>query len=335
MEVNESMNKRYFIITLLLFFLCFPSIQVNAQEENTNSRLSVKVSDIYISERSIIKVTYANRKIGEELQVSSEDESIVRVKMGKWYEDVKNIIIIPRRAGNVTLTVTAPNQETLTLTLHVVERKQLTGAQLYEKCSEAVVEVVTYDSVRNRNVGSGFFINRNMVVTNYHVIDCANDMTIRDYNGNSYEVECIYDYNEKFDLAVLGVKEESDCALICNFSNVETGLEVYTIGSPALLSGSISEGMVSKAYRFQDGVTYHQNTACISQSSGGGPLLNIYGEVIGVNTMYMIGPQNVYFAVDINYLNLLDYSKKAPIETLYQENEGKIKPINIYVTLSN
>ncbi len=326
------MNKKYIIITLLLFCLCMPSIKVNAQEK-TNPRLSTRVNDIYLNERTNIRVTYSNRKIGEELQVSSQDESIVKVKMGKWYEDDKNIIVIPQKVGDVTLTVTAPNKETLTLTLHVIEKKQLTTGQLYKQCSQAVVEVVTYDSIKSQNVGSGFFINSNMVVTNYHVIDCANEMIIRDYLGNVYEVESIYDYNTSYDLAVLGVKETSNHALICNFSKVETGLLVYSIGSPILLSGSISEGMISKAYRTYDGITYHQNTAYISQGSGGGPLLNSYGEVIGVNTSFIAGAQNIYLAVDINYLNLLDYSKKAPIETLYKENEGKIKPYQIYITL--
>ena len=177
------MNKKYIIITLLLFCLCMPSIKVNAQEK-TNPRLSTRVNDIYLNERTNIRVTYSNRKIGEELQVSSQDESIVKVKMGKWYEDDKNIIVIPQKVGDVTLTVTAPNKETLTLTLHVIEKKQLTTGQLYKQCSQAVVEVVTYDSIKSQNVGSGFFINSNMVVTNYHVIDCANEMIIRDYLGN-------------------------------------------------------------------------------------------------------------------------------------------------------
>ncbi|MDD5934056.1 MAG: trypsin-like peptidase domain-containing protein [Clostridiales bacterium] len=327
------MKKRWFrVLVILILFILLPCVKADAKETKED-RLLLMYSDIYINEKSIIEVTYSNRVDGEELEVKTSDKTVVKVKLGKWDDSKKYIILTPQKEGTATVTVVAPDNEKKEIVVHVSEKKQLSTQELYRKCISGVVEVVTTDSVNSINIGSGFFINGNMVVTNYHVIDCASNIKIRDYMGNMYEVDTIYDYNKNFDLAVLGIKNTAPSTLICNFSKVETGENVYAIGSPLSLSGSISEGIVSKAYRDREGVIYHQNTASIAQNSGGGPLLNIYGEVIAINTSRIIGAQNINFALDINYLKQLNYINKAPIQELYQENAGKIKVNTIYITL--
>ncbi len=332
MKINKWI--RICLLTTLILFAAFPVNQnLFAQGKELESRLFYEASDIYINSKTIIDIVYKDRIKGEELTIHNSNDSVLKVKEGKWYEDKKTIILQPKKSGSSTITITTNDQEQLTITVHTQKRQEMTPQEIYETTNKAMVEILTFDANESMSMGSGFFINSNQILTNYHVIEYANRMIVRDYDGATYEVTHIYDYNTSYDLAILGVKEASKEALILNKNEVETGMDVYALGSPLELSGTISEGIVSKAYRQYEGKTYHQSTAYISQSSGGGPLLNSYGEVIGINTLRILGGQNIYLAVDIDYVKLLDRYHPKPIKNLYTENQGKIKIQEIYITI--
>jgi S1-C subfamily serine protease len=289
----------------------------------------------------VIDVTLHDRTKQEDLVLVPESKGIVEVKNGKWREDQKSFVLIPQKEGTVTLKLKlktsgaskGKGEEEILLQVHVSDRSEKTPFEIYENCNAAMVEIVVFDSMNTRKLGSGFFINGNQIVTNYHVIEEANSLIVRDYNGKVYEVTQLAASNKFYDLAILQVKEEVSQALILSSKTVQTGEIAYALGSPLELAGTLSEGMVSKAYRDYEGMTYQQSTAHISKSSGGGPLLNSYGEVIGVNCLMILSAQNVYLAIDVNYITLLDRQHPRPISELYEENKDKMIDNTIYITI--
>ena len=311
------------------------------EEAVKESRILVDSKEMFIDQKTIFNVMLKDRKSNEDLVIVPEKNGVVQVKTGKWGDEEKTFTLVPKKVGTVTLKISlvvtkAGKQKTLeevVLKVHVSARKELTPKEIYDNCSQAMVEILAFDSVNSRSIGSGFFISENQILTNYHVIEKASRLIIRDYGGKVYEVTHIVDYTSTYDLAILQVKETSDHALNLNTKTVETGETVYALGSPLELTGTLSEGIVSTAYRFYEDMIYHQSTAYISKNSGGGPLLNQFGEVIGVNTLMLLGEQNVYLAVDIRYINQLNRKKPKPIQVLYDENIGKVKEEIIYISI--
>lgn len=359
-------NKRCLLGILLSFYISIfqtgPVNVVAATSSNhkvfaTNSKTSVKESrisydcdHIYMNQETVIRIMLKNRSEQEDLQVVSGNKDIVQVKSGKWRGDYKTLVLIPKKAGTAYVSVTLKksnassvnsksigndnqDKEELILKVHVKDKSEMTPDEIYQNSKEAMVEITTFDSINTQGLGSGFFISENEILTNYHVIQEANKLSVRDYTGKEYTVTHIVDYDTVYDLAILQVKEKSDHALILNTNKVNTGETVYALGSPLKLTGTLSEGMVSMAYRQYENITYHQSTAYISKSSGGGPLLNHFGEVIGVNTLMIIGCQNIYLAVDIQYISFLDRKNPKPIKALYEENQGKVSIQTIYITI--
>jgi S1-C subfamily serine protease len=319
-----------------------PVLAATVKEEAVKeSRILVDSKEMFIDQKTIFNVMLKDRTSNEDLVIVPEKKGVVQVKTGKWGDEEKTFTLVPKKEGTVTLKISlvatkAGKQKTLEeveLTVHVSERKELTPKEVYDNCSQAMIEILAFDSVNSMSVGSGFFISENQILTNYHVIEKASRLIIRDYSGKVYEVTHIVDYTSTYDLAILQVKETSEHALVLNSKTVETGETVYALGSPLELTGTLSDGIVSTAYRSYENMIYHQSTAYISKNSGGGPLLNRFGEVIGVNTLMLLGEQNVYLAVDIRYINQLNRKEPKPIQVLYDENVGKVKEEIIYISI--
>ena len=100
---------------------------------------------------------------------------------------------------------------------------------------------------------------------------------------------------------------------------VEVGDHVVTIGAPLGLENTVSEGIVS-ALRESNGVSIIQTTASISPGSSGGPLLNDYGQVIGLTTAFAKNGQNLNFAVSSKYIiELLNRGHPVPLTEMLNE----------------
>ena len=188
------------------------------------------------------------------------------------------------------------------------DKRVFSAKELYQTILPGVVEVSVYDSDgRKVSLGSGFFINNEgTVATNYHVVEGAYAIKILLSSGEEYDVLSILDYSESKDLAVLETGLKDNEYLIFDEDGVETGDTVYAIGSSQGLTGSLSDGIVATSSREFEDVRYIQTTAPISPGNSGGPLINVYGEVIGINTMSLTESQNLNFAIDISELEQLD-----------------------------
>jgi len=183
-------------------------------------------------------------------------------------------------------------------------KKKLSAEELFDKCSDSVfyVEVQSENGIPLSS-GSGFFIDEfGTAITNWHVVNGADKITVTLQNGETYEVENIWDYNPELDYAVISVDVSGYTPLVFNPLPLKTGAEVYAIGSPKGLQNTITHGIVSNPSRVVGQNRYIQASAAISGGSSGGVLLNSYGEVVGITSSTYDGAQNLNFARPISVI---------------------------------
>lgn len=143
-------------------------------------------------------------------------------------------------------------------------------------------------STPRQGVGSGFIISGDgLIVTNHHVIEGAEQVTIKMADGEEYDATIIGS-DPLTDIALLDV-EGTDFPTVSFGSSeaLRVGEEVIAVGSPFGLGGTVTSGIISAKSRninsgpFDD---FIQTDAAINRGNSGGPLFNMDGEVVGVNT---------------------------------------------------
>ncbi|QOD38769.1 DegQ family serine endoprotease [Candidatus Wolbachia massiliensis] len=138
-------------------------------------------------------------------------------------------------------------------------------------------------------LGSGFIIDKSgTIVTNYHVIKNAQDITVT-MNDNTYFKAEILGHDAKTDLAVLKIKANKDLSFVAfgDSDKARVGDTVMAIGNPFGLGGSVSTGIISARSRDISIGTMNefiQTDAAINRGNSGGPLFDLSGKVIGINT---------------------------------------------------
>ena len=173
---------------------------------------------------------------------------------------------------------------------------QFSLIEIFEKTEESVVQVNvrTVDGRSNPgNMGSGFVYSADgYIITNNHVVDNSGIVTITFLDGESYTAKII-GTDPDLDLAVLKVEMGSTYLQpipIGDSSQLKVGEEIAGIGNPFGLSGSMTSGIISQigrllpqdsGYSIPDVI---QTDAAINPGNSGGPLLNMKGEVVGINT---------------------------------------------------
>jgi S1-C subfamily serine protease len=173
---------------------------------------------------------------------------------------------------------------------------QFSLIEIFEKTEESVVQVnVRSTDGRSNpgNMGSGFVYSADgYIITNNHVVDNSGIVTITFLDGESYTAKII-GTDPDLDLAVLKVEMGSTYLQpipIGDSSQLKVGEEIAAIGNPFGLSGSMTSGIISQigrllpqdsGYSIPDVI---QTDAAINPGNSGGPLLNMKGEVVGINT---------------------------------------------------
>ena len=174
--------------------------------------------------------------------------------------------------------------------------KKLSLIEIFEKSEAGVVRVnvqrnETLEGVNG--VGSGFvFDKRGHIITNAHVVDDAKKVVVTFLDGRSYNAEVIG--IDKFtDIAIIKVNTDLirlQPLPLGDSSNLKVGEPIAAIGNPFGLSGSMTSGIVSQLERLlPSGSGYSipdviQTDAAINPGNSGGPLLNMRGEIVGINT---------------------------------------------------
>jgi len=175
--------------------------------------------------------------------------------------------------------------------------------------SKAVTFDFFYGLMPEEGQGSGFIIDKEgHILTNYHVIADARQIEVTLHNRKKYRATII-GTDRSHDLAVIQIKAPELSPMVLGTSNnLQVGQKVYAIGNPFGLAGTLTRGIVSSIRQVQepDGMTIDdaiQTDASINPGNSGGPLLNMHGEVIGINTMIAssVGQSaGIGFAIPIN-----------------------------------
>jgi serine protease Do len=156
-----------------------------------------------------------------------------------------------------------------------------------------------------RGVGSGFVMNREgYILTNNHVVEDADQIKVKLANGKEYDGKVV-GRDTKTDLALVKVEGSSDLhpLELGNSDDLEVGSWVVAIGSPFGLEQTVTAGIVSAKGRVIGSGPYDnfiQTDASINPGNSGGPLINMKGEVIGINTAIIASGQGIGFAIPIN-----------------------------------
>ena len=193
---------------------------------------------------------------------------------------------------------------------------ELRSEEVFSKISPAVVEIRA-DEANGiyYSLGSGFFIDdRGTLVTNYHVIDGTVSGQVSLTDGQVCGIKSVLGYDPSLDIAVLQADISGNPYLSLAENGVITGETIYALGSSEGLTSTFSAGNVSSASRVIDDVSFIQITAPISHGNSGGPLVNVFGEVVGINAMAYVEGQNLNFAIDIRELGKIDRSLDLSLE---------------------
>jgi len=179
----------------------------------------------------------------------------------------------------------------------IYSSKTLSLIEIFEKTEAGVVRVNVQkiDQENGRSgVGSGFvFDKKGHIITNAHVVDSAQRIIVTFLDGRSFNAELV-GVDVFTDIAVIKVDTEASLLkplFLGDSSNLKVGEPIAAIGNPFGLSGSMTAGIVSQLGRLlpTQGSGFSipdviQTDAAINPGNSGGPLLNMRGEVIGINT---------------------------------------------------
>ncbi|MBC1221558.1 trypsin-like peptidase domain-containing protein [Nostoc sp. UCD121] len=160
-----------------------------------------------------------------------------------------------------------------------------------------------------RGLGSGFIIDKSgLVMTNAHVVDKADKVTVRLKDGRTFEGK-VQGIDEVTDLAVVKINAGNDLpvAPLGSSTNVQVGDWAIAVGNPLGFDNTVTLGIVSTLKRSsaQVGISdkrldFIQTDAAINPGNSGGPLLNGQGEVIGINTAIRPDAMGIGFAIPID-----------------------------------
>jgi len=158
---------------------------------------------------------------------------------------------------------------------------------------------------KQRSLGSGFIIDRDgYIVTNNHVIEGADEIKVSLANDKEFDAE-IVGRDPNTDLALIKIKGAPDLVplKLGDSDKLLVGSWVVAMGSPFGLEQTVTAGIVSAKGRVIGSGPYDdfiQTDASINPGNSGGPLLNMNGEVVGINTAIVAQGQGIGFAIPIN-----------------------------------
>ena len=187
---------------------------------------------------------------------------------------------------------------------------------LVNKTQPAIVTIYTYDQNKKPlKLGTGFFINTNTLITNYHVLRGAHKAELITHGGMKYSITQVIAENKEMDLIKLFVDIPRESRKSISHVNLTKSLpsiaeKIIVIGCLFRLEQSVSEGTISSVLLIPPLDTILQISAPIYAGSSGSPVLNMKGEVVGIVSFSISGGQNLNFAIPTEYiLNLV------PMET--------------------
>ena len=146
---------------------------------------------------------------------------------------------------------------------------------------------------KQSGLGSGVIVRKDgntyYVLTNEHVAGSADEISVKLYDSREFTCKLV-GKDERKDIALLSFESKDDIpvASLGDSDKVQSGDICFAMGTPLGYFGSVTQGIVSATGRDGSGIgnisDFIQTDAAINQGNSGGPLVNIYGEIIGINT---------------------------------------------------
>ena len=200
--------------------------------------------------------------------------------------------------GSGSTSINVSSRPATEVAIKTVDGKtEMTDAEVYAANVNSVVSINTTatagtnffgQSVQTASAGSGFVLTADgYIVTNYHVVEDADTVTVTMYNGDEYDAKYVGG-DEDYDIAVIKVEAENlQPVTVGDSDTLNVGDHVLAVGNPlGELTLSMSGGMVSSVNRAINvsGTPFNmiQTDASINPGNSGGPLFNSYGEVVGI-----------------------------------------------------
>lgn len=250
------------------------------------------------------------------------------------------------RRGSVSAMVESSRKTSQLQVAQVDTGKEMTAAEVYAANVHSTVGITTsittnYWGFQTTSAasGSGFiFSDDGYILTNYHVIEDSNSITVTMYDGSVYDAELI-GYDQSNDIAVLKIEATGLTPVVLGDSDaMNVGDSVVAIGNPlGELTFSLTAGLISAKDRqvtMSGGTTMNliQTDTAINSGNSGGALFNMYGEVVGVtNAKYSSSSSgasidNIGFAIPINTIRPI-------VESIIEK--GYVSKPYIGVTVTN
>ena len=185
--------------------------------------------------------------------------------------------------------------------------------EIYERTLPSIVSIEA-EIDRGTSGGTGCVISKNgVILTSSHVIENARNIEVTTHSGRTYSAKVLAILKNKNDLALIKIDTHENLSLakFGNSNDIKVGQRVLTIGCPFGFKDTLTTGIISRIDYERNKI---QTDAAINPGCSGGPLLNLKGEIIGINQS-IYNPDNnrsnigIGFALPINYA--LDFINKA------------------------
>lgn len=195
--------------------------------------------------------------------------------------------------------------------------------ELVRRIKPSAVAIETFDA-KGQTVsrGSGFFIGPNRVITNRHVIERSTRVEVHLVDGKKFVVKGVLAVDGEGDLALLQVDVPRGLAIPLPIVRTvpQEGESIVVVGNPFGLEGSVSNGIVSAVREIAGYGKIIQITAPISPGSSGSPVVNMYGQVIGVATLQAAEGQSLNFAVPAERIMQMRVGEAQSVSNLTAES---------------
>lgn len=195
-------------------------------------------------------------------------------------------------------------QATSDISAYSYSNDEMSTINVYERLTPSVV-AIDADLDDGISSGTGVVIDKSgIILTSSHVIEGTKDINITLYDNSKYKARLLAIMGENNDLALLKIdtKKELDAIKLGDSKRIKVGQKVLAIGNPFGFNGTLTTGIVSRIDYERNKI---QTDAAINPGSSGGPLVNLDGEVIGINQS-IYNPDNnksnigIGFAVPVN-----------------------------------
>ncbi len=182
--------------------------------------------------------------------------------------------------------------------------------EVIDRFRDVVIQIATPYST-----GTGFYLKGpNLIITNEHVIRGNQEVVVNGHNLPKKLVRVIF-ADPKHDLAFLEVPDTYEIPEVKLAENggTQQGDPVIAIGHPFGFKFSATQGIISNTMHKMGDITYLQHDAALNPGNSGGPLVNMQGDVIGVNTFVVRDGDNIGFSLPAHYLaeSIREYKEKS------------------------